>query len=360
MGKLLFFTILALSVSFVCSILEAVLLSITPAFVRAARDAGTKVGIRLHRLKRDVDKPLAAILSLNTIANTIGAAGVGAQAAIVFGNTYVGVISAILTLLILVFSEIIPKTLGALHWRRLAPVAAWILPVMIRILFPLVWLAMFITRRLSRNQKRVGVSREELAALTAIASTSDDFHARELKIFQSMLSASRLKAEDVMTPRTVVFALQQDQSVDASLLEHPNIPFSRIPVYSDQVDDIDGFVLKDDMLSWSATRKGTQPLSGLKREILTVPDFLPLLALFEQLVDNRSHIALVSDEHGGVEGVVTLEDVVETMLGLEIMDEADQVEDMRELARRLRERRRKWRDRIDRGREVFGSDKEKE
>ena len=333
-------------------------MSITPAFVRAGRDAGTRVGIQLYRLKRDVDKSLAAILSLNTIANTIGAAGVGAQAAIVFGSSFVGVISGILTLLILVFSEIIPKTLGALHWRRLAPVAAWMLPVMITLLFPLVWLAMFITRRLSRNQKRVGVSREELAALTAIASTSDDFHQRELEIFQSMLSASRLKAEDVMTPRTVVFALQQDGTVDDALTGHPRIPFSRIPVFSVQVDDMDGFVLKDDMLSWSATGKGDRPLSELKRDILTVPDFLPLLSLFEQLVDNRSHIAVVSDEHGGVEGVVTLEDVVETMLGLEIMDEADQVEDMRELARRLREKRRTGRDLIDRGVEVNEQDKE--
>lgn len=357
MGKLLFFTILALGVSFICSILEAVLLSITPAFVRAGRDSGTRVGIRLYRLKRDVDKPLAAILSLNTTANTIGAAGVGAQAAIVFGSGFVGVVSGILTLLILVFSEIIPKTLGALHWRRLAPLAAWVLPVMITLLFPLVWLAMFITRRLARNQKRIGVSREELAALTAIASTSDDFHQRELKIFQSMLSASRLKAEDVMTPRTVVFALQQDGTVDDALTGHPRIPFSRIPVFSEQVDDMDGFVLKDDMLSWSATGKGNRPLSGLKRDILTVPDFLPLLSLFEQLVDNRSHIAVVSDEHGGVEGVVTLEDVVETLLGLEIMDEADQVEDMRELARRLRERRRSRRDRIDRAREVIEKDR---
>ena len=229
MNRLLLFMTMALGISFVCSILEAVLLSITPAFVRAERERGTHDGRRLHRLKRDVERPLAAILSLNTIANTIGAAGVGAEAGRLFGSAWLGVISATLTLLILVFSEIIPKTLGALYWRQLAKPAAMVIPVMIILLAPLVWLARMVTRSISRGQDVTSVSRDELAALTAMASSSEEFHEQELRIIRHILSASHLKARNVMTPRTVVTALPANSMVKHVLTGNGSMPFPASP-----------------------------------------------------------------------------------------------------------------------------------
>jgi len=347
MGRLILYMMLALLVSFICSILEAVLLSISPAFVQAAGEKGTRVGKRLHELKRDVERPLAAILSLNTIANTIGAAGVGAEAARLFGSTWVGAISALLTLLILVFSEIIPKTLGTLYWRNLAPAAAYMLPVMMVVLSPLVWLARIVTRLISRSGESMAVRRDELAALTAMAAGSQEFHQQEVHIIRHILSASHLKAKDVMTPRTVVLALPARMTVADVMAEQANIPFSRIPLFDETIDDSESFVIKNDLLAELAAGRPDTRLDTLAREALTVHDVLPLLTLFERLVDTRSHLALVVDEHGGVEGVVTLEDIVESMLGLEIVDEADEVEDMQVLALRLQERRRRSRQKLE-------------
>ncbi len=341
-GWLIFYTLLALVVSFACSILEATLLSITPAFVATSSANFPHLAERLKRLKKDVEKPLSAILSLNTIANTIGAAGVGAEAAFVFGSRYVGVTSAILTLLILYVAEIIPKSLGANHWKKLAPVAAYVLPVLITILAPLVWLAMLIARRLrKRGVLHHVTSREELSALAQIGATSGAIDNMESTLLQNMLHFSSLKVSAIMTPRTVVFAIQQNQIVSDTINSHPDLPFSRIPIFGEDIDDTVGFVLKNDILMALIRGEGDRSLHEFYREIPTVPDFLPLFPLFEQLTGSREHIALVVDEYGGVEGIVTLEDVIETLLGLEIMDELDQEEDMQKVALKLRERRRK-------------------
>ncbi len=341
MSWLIFYTLLAVIVSFVCSILEATLLSITPAFVATSRLESPHLAERLKYLKKDVEKPLSAILSLNTIANTIGAAGVGAQAAFVFGSRYVGIISAILTLLILYLAEIIPKSLGANYWRKLAPVAAYVLPLLITILAPLVWFAMLIARRLRRRNPLPVTSREELSALAEIGASSGAIDNMESTLLQNMLHFSSLKVSDIMTPRTVVFAVQQEQTLSDIIALHPDLPFSRIPIYGDDIDDTIGFVLKSDILMALVNGETTRPLSEFSREIPTVPDFLSLFPLFEQLTGSREHIALVVDEYGGVEGIVTLEDLIETLLGLEIMDELDQEEDMQKVALKLRERRRR-------------------
>ncbi|RLE17402.1 MAG: hemolysin [Acidobacteria bacterium] len=340
MPWLIFFTLLAVTTSFVCSILEATLLSITPAFVAASHQENPVLAKRLKRLKDNVEKPLSAILSLNTIANTIGAAGVGAQAALVFGSQYVGAASAILTLLILYLAEIIPKSLGANYWKRLAPAAARILPVLITCLFPLVWLAMLIARRLRKPGSSPVTSREELSALAEIGATSGAIDNLESTLLQNMLRFSSLKVSDIMTPRTVVFAKQQNQTISDVIKAQPELPFSRIPIYGEDIDDTIGFVLKSDILMALVKGEGNRSLYEFCREIPTVPDFLPLFPLFEQLTGSREHIALVVDEYGGVEGIVTLEDVIETLLGLEIMDELDQEEDMQKVALKLRERRR--------------------
>ncbi len=341
MPWLIFYTLLAVIVSFVCSILEATLLSITPAFVAASRRNSPILAKRLKQLKQDVEKPLSAILSLNTIANTIGAAGVGAKAAVVFGSAYVGVASAILTFLILFVAEIIPKSLGASYWKKLAPVAASVLPVLVVIMYPLVRPAMMIARRLRSSDDLPVTSREELSALAEIGAHAGAIENRESTLLQNMLHFSSLKVSDIMTPRTVVFAVQQEKTASDVIRMHPDLPFSRIPIFGEDIDDINGFVLKSDLLMALVQEKGDLPLSDFRRDIRTVPDFLHLFPLFEQLTGSREHIALVVDEYGGVEGIVTLEDVIETLLGLEIMDELDKEKDMQEVALKLRERRRR-------------------
>jgi len=347
MTLLVLFASAALGISFLCSILEAVLLSITPSYVAHAEEAQLSGARTLRALKNDVDRPLAAILSLNTIANTAGATGVGAQVQAIYGDQYLALASFFLTLGILIFSEIIPKTLGALHWRRLAPFAAAVLPVLILMLYPLVLIAERLTRVMSEdgshgNQR---VSSEELQALARLGAEQGIFGESESRILRNLFLLGQLRARDVMTPRPVVFMLPETLTI-RELLDRQEGPlvFSRIPVFGENgVDDVTGYVLKDELLLQAAWGKDGTPLSAFRRELLVLPDSLPLPALFERLLNRREHIALVVDEYGGMAGVLTSEDVVETLLGLEIVDEADRVEDMRALARS------RWFDRARRG-----------
>ena len=333
MALLIFYVLLALGVSFLCSIMEAVLLSVTPSYIAAKVEERPSVGERLRALKKDIDRPLASILSLNTIAHTVGATGAGAQATKVFGDAYVGVISAVLTLLILVLSEIIPKTLGAAHWRRLAPGIARLLRLIEWPMMPFVWLSKGITRMLSRGKKRASVSRAELTAMAELGKEEGIFEEGESRILKNLFRFSSLRVQDVMTPRIVLFTLQEDLTLAEVIAEHEEIRFSRIPIYRENRDDIAGYVLKDQVLLWAAQDRLDVPLHELKRELLVVPESLALPAAFERLLDQAEHIALVVDEYGGTAGLVTLEDVVETLLGLEIVDEADSAEDMQVLAR---------------------------
>ncbi len=334
MGLLVFYLLLALCVSFLCSIMEAVLLSVTPSYVAAQEQEGHAVGERLRALKENIDRPLAAILSLNTIAHTVGAAGVGAQAALVFENVSVGVISAGLTFLILVLSEIIPKTLGAVYWRRLAPAMTRVVRGIEWTMLPLVWLSQGITRLLSKDEKEASVSRAEMTALAELGKKEGIFEEEESRILKNLFRFSSLRVKDIMTPRTVVEALAENQTVSEVVETHDDFRFSRIPVFGENRDDITGYVLKDEILLKAAQEEDDVPLRTFKRELLVVPDALPLPETFERLLDRLEHIALVVDEYGGMEGVVTMEDVVETLLGMEIVDEADSAEDMQVLARR--------------------------
>lgn len=333
MALLIFYVMLALGVSFLCSIMEAVLLSVTPSYVAAKEQEGSATGQQLRALKDNIDRPLAAILSLNTIAHTVGAAGAGAQAAIVFENVAVGIISGILTLLILVFSEIIPKTLGALYWRRMAPGIARLLRLIEWPMLPFIWLSRGITRLLSRGQEEASVSREELTALAELGKEEGIFEEEESRILKNLFRFGSLRVKAIMTPRIVVFALPEETTVGDVVREQEEFRYSRIPIYSNNRDDITGYVLKDDLLLQAAQGNDDTPLRELQREMLVVPDTLPLPDLFERLLDRLEHIALVVDEYGGMAGIVTMEDVVETLLGLEIVDEADSVEDMQAMAR---------------------------
>ena len=337
MTLLVLYVALAIAFSFLCSILEAALLSITPSYVAALESEGNPAGARLRELKSDIDRPLAAILSLNTAAHTVGATMGGAQAAIIFGSAYVGIISAVLTLVILVFSEIIPKTLGALYWRQLAPAAARVLNVMIWILYPLVWLSQQLTKLMSRGGKEAQVSRAELAALARLGVEEGVFEQQESHILQNLLRFNDLKARDVMTPRTVMVAFPE--STPLQEIADRDLPFSRLPVFEKDRDHITGFVLKSDLFEALAEDRHDETAGALKRDILTVPDTLPLPRLFERLLERKEHIALVVGEYGGTSGLATMEDVVETLLGMEIVDEADTEHDMQALAReRWRER----------------------
>ncbi len=348
MTLLFTYVAIALGFSFLCSVLEAVLLSVTPSYVARLEEEKPRLGKRLAAMKRDVDRPLAAILSLNTIANTFGAAGAGAEATRVFGSQWFGVASAVLTFSILVFSEIIPKTLGAIYWRRIAPFAATVVPLLMMLLFPLVLMSELITKVLKRRQKDNVISKAEIAALAKLGEQQGILDESESRILANLFRFSNLKAKDVMTPRTVLFSIPATTKLRklvprggySGLSLRPDdtaqkstMVFSRIPVYGESPDDVLGYVLKDEIFLRAARDELELPVSEILRKIQSVPVTLPLPKLFETLVETREHIALVVTEYGGIAGVVTMEDVIETLLGLEIVDEADDAVDMREMAR---------------------------
>ena len=333
MFLLVFYVLLALGVSFLCSIMEAVLLSVTPSYVAKLEAEKGRTGRRLAELKKNVDRPLAAILSLNTIAHTVGAAGAGAQATVVFGSAYIGVASAVLTFLILVVSEIIPKTIGALYWRELSSVVTKLLYPTIIAMWPLVKMAEGISKIISGDKKNSIMGREEFAALADYGVREGVLLEHESRLLRNVLRFSDLTAKDIMTPRTVMFALPTDTTVESVLGKYQPLQFSRIPTYVDTVDRVQGFVLKTDILLAAANEKGGSTLKELTNPIASVPESIPLHDLFQKLIQERSHIAVVLGEFGGTSGLVTLEDVVETLLGLEILDEADTVEDLQRLAR---------------------------
>ena len=299
---LIVYLCVAIGFSFLCSIAEAVLLSISPSFVAQKKAEGNAAGDRLEMLKKDVDRPLAAILSLNTIAHTVGAAGVGAESAAVFGSEWIGLTSAVLTLLILVFSEIIPKTLGATYWRSLSGFVAAVLPWLITVMMPLVWLSDGLTWMIARGQKGGTVSRAEIAALAALGEEEGHLDASEGRILTNLLKFRQLKVADIMTPRTVVVAFRQSLTVGDLLAKHPELPVSRLPVFREKLDELTGFVHKNDLLLAHARGENDRPLEEYRRPLTTVRDTASLSELFDLLLDRRAHLAAVVDRFGGFDG----------------------------------------------------------
>jgi len=338
MTPLILYLVLALGLSFLCSILEAVLLSVNPPYIAALEREQKRAGRRLRRLKTDIDRPLAAILSLNTVAHTVGAAGVGAQAARLFGDPAVGIVSAVMTLLILVLSEIVPKTLGALYWRQLAPSVGRILVPLIVLMWPLVLLSRGISRLIGHGGS-IPVSRDEVSAMAELGAEQGVIASGESRILRNVFRFESLAVEHIMTPRTVVFALPDSETVGDVTQRHQGSPFSRIPLYHDSLDNVTGYALRDEILLRAAQDEHDVPLSALRRKIKVVPQTMRLPELFEQMLEERVHIALAVDRYGGTAGVVTMEDVLETLIGMEIVDEVDRVTDMQELARRYWEAR---------------------
>ncbi|NQT76255.1 MAG: HlyC/CorC family transporter [Bacteroidetes bacterium] len=340
---LLFYLFLALFVSSLCSVMESVLLSTPISFLNVKEESGHKSATTFIKLKNNIEKPLSAILSLNTVAHTIGAAGVGAQATKMFGELYFGIISAILTLLILVFSEIIPKTIGARYWRRLALVSGIIINAMVIITFPLVIMTGYITKLFSRNINELSVSREEISAMANIGTEEGVFEEKENKIIQNLIRLRNLKVSEIMTPRVVVTVADENMSLEEFLLKKEFLYYSRIPIYAKNNENITGYVFRQTVFEKLAEEKTNLKLLDICREIVVVHEFQTLLSVWEVLLEKKEHIALVVDEYGGMDGIVTMEDIIEALLGIEIVDERDKIIDMQQYAReRWNERKAKY------------------
>ncbi len=333
MVALISYLLLALLVSFMCSIMESVLLSTPQSFLMVKHENGNAWAKSFIDLKINIDKPLSAILSLNTVAHTIGAAGVGAQAVRVFGDAYFGIVSAVLTILILVFTEIIPKTIGARYWRSLSRITYFTIKSMIILTYPLVLTSALITKAFSNNSKEQTTSREEIAALASIGADEGLFSDKENKIIQNILKLKNLKVTDIMTPRVVLAVADENLPLTDFLKNKDYLKFSRIPVYAEKKENITGYVFRQIVFEHLAEYKHNLKLKDIKREILVVPDTMVLFSLWEKLLENKEHIALIVDEYGGLDGIVTMEDIIETLLGLEIVDEKDTITDMQKFAR---------------------------
>jgi CBS domain containing-hemolysin-like protein len=340
MVLLTIYVAVALGFSFLCSIAEAVILSVSSAHISVLKKNQNKSGHILEDLTQDINKPLSAILTLNTIAHTMGAAGAGAQAAKVFGDAYLGLISAVLTLLILVFSEIIPKTLGATFWRQLAPITAYFLKYLIFALYPFVVMSKKLTGGFTEESPLKGLSREELHAMAEVSGQEGQLATHEANILKSLMSLHELTIRQAMTHRKDVFSLPQETTVEAFCAEFAENQFSRIPIFEDHdAEKIVGFVMKTDILIAQAQGKQHYPLVDFKKEMPTLLSSMALATTFDKFLSHKVHMLHVVDEYGGLEGILTLEDLLEALLGVDIKDESDANMSIRQLAHNLAKNR---------------------
>lgn len=334
MNLLILYFTLALGVSFICSILESVLLSANMSYVSVLEKEKPKVGSLLKHHKLNVHKSIAAILILNTIANTLGAAGVGAQAAHVFGSQVVIYVSIILTLGILFVSEIIPKTIGALFWKELSPIAAYSIRFLVWLTYPMLAITLFVTNSLLKNKKnRNRLTRAELLEATLLGENEGVIDEKESDVIENVLKLDEIKVKDVLTPRSVVFAVEENTSIrDIVLSEKDVFNFSRVPIYKDNIDNIVGIALIKKIFE-QALENDAVPIKNVAKKIFRINENVPVSKALDLFVKKKEHIFLVVDGYDQTEGIVTLEDCIETILGVEIVDESDDVEDMRELAK---------------------------
>jgi CBS domain containing-hemolysin-like protein len=333
MTLLFSYLFLALTVSFLCSIMEAVLLSTPMSFLKVKEEEGLTRARHMIKLKLNIDRPLSAILSLNTVAHTVGAAGVGAQATKIFGEAYFGLVSAVLTILILVLTEIIPKTIGARFWRELAIGSGSIIRLMIILVYPLVYISSLITKVLSNNKNEQTTSREEISALANIGMEEGIFGDKENKIIQNLIRLKTIKTFEIMTPRVVVSVADENVLLTDFLKNKDFLRFSRIPIYSENKENITGYVFRQTIFEKLTENQNELKLRDIKREILFIPEKKPLFSVWELLLEKKEHIAVVVDEYGGMDGIVTMEDIIESLLGFEIVDEKDTITDMQQYAR---------------------------
>ena len=339
MSLLILYALISIVFSFLCSIFEAVLLSITPTFITIKKNEGKAFAKNLKVLKDDVNKPLISILTVNTIAHTVGAILVGVQAEKTFGsgNNSVGIVSAIMTLLILILSEIIPKSIGASYWKELANFTTKGIMIL---MFPLkitgiLWLLELVTNLVGKSEHGTNISREDFSAMADIAEEEGVFQESESKVIKNLIDFKKILVKDIMTPRTVLQTANETMKIQDFYEENPLLKFSRIPIYDDSIDAITGYFLKDQMLEAIIKGSGNETLKTIKRTIIVTERNAQIKPLFENLIEKHEHIALVVDEFGSISGIVTQEDIIETLLGLEIVDESDSHEDLQMLARKM-------------------------
>lgn len=338
LGGLLLYIGVALGFSFLCSVLEAVLLSSSISHVELLAQQGRRAGLMMQRHKVNVERPISAILTLNTIAHTVGAAGAGAQAAAVFGNQYIGIISAVLTLLILVFSEIIPKTIGAVYWKALMPFSAYTIRLLVWVFFPAVWVFEVMTSLLRPHEEAPSVTRSELEVLAKISVEEGALLERENRIVRNLLHLHSVSIQTIMTPRTVVLAFAATMTVREVMRKYPRIAFTRLPIYDKSIDHVTGYVLRHDIYEKMADDEYDVTLEQISQQLHAVPETNNVAQVMEEFITRREQIFLVIDEFGGTSGIVTLEDAIESLLGIEITDETDVVADLRDLAQQRYQR----------------------
>ncbi len=335
MTLLLTYLFLALFISFVCSVLEAVLLSSTNSYIESLSKQKYSPSIEyIKKLKSNIDRPISSILIVNTFAHTIGAAGVGAQAQLLFGSKWQALVAFILTLLILYISEIIPKTIGALYWKKLLSPSAFFIKWLIRLTYPLVWFSGIVTNFISNGKEKEGnFSRDEIMAMVAMGEKEGSILSKESHLIENLLKLKNIKSEDVMTPRSVVFALSADTKVEEAIEDDRMYIHSRIPIYEDTIDNVIGFVLSQAILEESIEERNGTLMKDIALDIHRVSENIPVSTLIDQFVKRKTHLFLVHDNYGQTAGIVTLEDVFEALLGVEIVDEMDEVEDMQAFAK---------------------------
>ena len=333
MAILLAYLFLALLISFLCSILEATLMSTPISYITMREEEGYKPAKRMKAYKQDPSRPIAAILSLNTIANTIGAAGVGKQATEVFGSQWFGLVSAMMTLLILVFSEIIPKTIGTSHWKSLMGFAAKAIRLLILILFPLVWCIESLQKLITPKTSETAISREEVGAMADVAEESGELDEDENEIIQNIINIDEVTASEAMTPRVVAAIAPESMSIKTFYKDRRFYHHSRIPVYADNDEYITGYILRVDALQLMAEDRFDACLKDIRRDVESFPEDTPIVDVWNGMLEKKEQIAIIINEYGSFQGILTMEDVIETILGDEIVDERDVVVDMQQLAR---------------------------
>jgi CBS domain containing-hemolysin-like protein len=341
MELLLLFFLLSVSVSFLCSILEAVLLSVRMSYVAVLERERPGVGQLLRHHKENINKSIASILILNTIANTLGAAAVGAEASILFGNEAVVYVSIVLTFAILFFSEIIPKTIGALYWRQLAPAAAHFIRFFIFITYPIILITLFVTNRISKGKKGHALTKDELLQSMLLSEDDGVIDEKESDFIENILKLSTIRVGEILTPRSVVFALNENMTIKEVIETKEAIfKFSRIPVYMHSIEEVSGIVLTKKIFK-QALLDDSVTLGSIKKNIFSINEKVPVSKALDLFIAKKEHMFLVRDNYDQTEGILTLEDCVETILGVEIVDESDTIADMRELAKRKMKLKRK-------------------
>jgi CBS domain containing-hemolysin-like protein len=342
MDLLIIYFVASVLVSFVCSVLESVLLSVNMPYVSVLENERPSVGRLLRSHKENINKSIASILILNTIANTLGAAAVGAQAAIVFGNEAVVIVSVVLTFAILFLAEIIPKTIGATYWKSIAPAAAVLIRIFIWITYPMILITLFVTDRIQNGDNKVGLTKEELLHSTLLSEDEGVLDEQESDIIENTLRLDDIKVNDILTPRSVVFALDGNRSIKDIIDNEEDIfKYSRIPVFEEHIENVKGMVLTKNLFK-EALKNNTKKLKDIQKDIYRINEQVPVSWALDLFIEKKEHMFLVLDKYDQVEGIVTLEDCVETILGVEIVDESDAHVDMRELAKlkmRLQRRR---------------------